>query len=61
MRSLPDAILVPTLLHFGSPNPPKWRLGRLLDRLRRVLKRLGRILERLGGVLEASLSVLGAS
>ena len=52
MRSLPDAILVPTWLHFGSQNPPKSRLGGLLDRLRRVLKRLGRILERLGGVLE---------
>ena len=68
MRSLPDAILVSTWLHFGSKKLSKSQLGRVLGRLRRVLRRPGGVSERLrgvlgrpGAILEASWAVLEAS
>ena len=68
MRSLPDAILVSTWLHFGTKKPSKSHLGGVLGRLRRVLRRPGGVSERLGGVLgrpgailEASWAILEAS
>ena len=68
MRSLPDAILVSTWLHFGTKELSKSHLGGVLGRLRRVLRRLGGVSERLGGVLgrpgailEASWAILEAS
>ena len=68
MRSLPDAILVSTWLHFGTKKLSKSHLGSVLGRLRRVLRRLGSVSERLGGVLgrpgailEASWAILQAS
>ena len=68
MRSLPDAILVSTWLHFGTKKLSKSHLGGVLGRLRRVLRRLGGVSERLGGVLgrpgailEASWAILEAS
>ena len=64
LRSILDAILVPTWLHFGSIFQVLGHLGGILGRLGGVLGRLGallgaswRILARLGaswGVLEAS-------
>ena len=48
IRWLRDAMLVPTWLHFGSPNPPKSRLGGLLGRLADVLGRLVGVLGPLG-------------
>ena len=64
-------ILVPTCFGFGSPNPPKSRLGGVLGRLGAswgVLERLGGVLgaswsalERLRAVLERLGGVLGAS
>ena len=51
MRSLPDAILVSTWLHFGTKKLSKSHLGGVLGRLRRVLRRPGGVSERLGGVL----------
>ena len=66
IRSLLNAIMVSTWLHFSSKNPQNSRLGRiwerlggLLGRLGRVLERLGLVLERLGGVLERLGCVLG--
>ena len=51
MRSLPDAILVSTWLHFDTKKLSKSHLGGVLGRLRRALRRLGGVSERLGGVL----------
>ena len=48
IRWLRDAMLVPTWLHCGSQNPPKSRLGGLLERLADVLGRLGASCGRLG-------------
>ena len=59
IRSLSDAILVSTWLHFYSKKLPKSSLGGSLDRLRRVLGRLGGILGRLRMVLESSWAVFG--
>ena len=59
MRSLPDAILVSTWLHFGTKKLSKSHLGGVFGRLRRVLRRPGGICERLGGVLGHFVDVLG--
>ena len=59
IRSLSDAILVSTWLHFCSQKVPKSRLGGSLGRLGRVLGRLGGILGRLRMVLESSWVVFG--
>ena len=48
IRSLPDAILVPTWLHFGSQNQSKSRLGGLLGRLEAALESSWAVLDRLG-------------
>ena len=61
MRSLLNAILVSTWLHFCSKNLPKSRLGGFLERLGRILGRLGDVLGRLGAVLDSSWSRLGPS
>ena len=59
IRSLSDAILVSTWLHFYSKKLPKSRLGGALGRLGQVLGRLGGILGRLRMVLESSWAVFG--
>ena len=59
IRSLSDAILVSTWLHFYSKTLPKSSLGGSLERLRRVLGRLGGILGRLRMVLGSSWTVFG--
>ena len=75
ITSLLDAILLPTWLHFGSPNPPKSRPGGVLGRLGgvlvvswgvsgvswSVLEASWGVLERLRTVLERLGAVLGAS
>ena len=61
MRSLPDAILVSTWLHFGTKKLSKSHLGSVLGRLRRVLRRLGGVSERIGGVLGRLGAILDAS
>ena len=61
MRSLPDAILVSTWLHFGTKKLSKSHFGGVLGRLRRVLRRLGGVSERLGGVLGRPGAILEAS
>ena len=57
IRSLSDAILVSTWLHFYTKELPKSSLGGSLDRLRRDLGRLGRIWGRLR--MESSWIVFG--
>ena len=55
---------MPTCFGFGSPNPPKSRLGGVLEASWSVLECLGASWERLGGILErlgASKSRLGLS
>ena len=59
IRSLSDAILVSTWLHFSPEKHPETRLGSPLGRLGRVLGRLGGILGRLRMVLESSWAVFG--
>ena len=59
IRSLSDAILVSTWLHFSVEKHPKTRFGSPLGRLGQVLGRLGGILGRLRMVLESSWVVLG--
>ena len=59
IKSLSDAILVSTWLHFYSEKVEKSRLGGSLGRLGRVLGRLGGILARLRMVLESYWVVFG--
>ena len=59
IRSIFDAILVPTRLHFGRMTTTLRKSGRLMGRLGRVLARLGSVLARLGRVLGASWGRLG--
>ena len=59
IRSLSDAILVSTWLHFYSKKHLKTRFGSPLGRLGQVLGRLGGILGRLRMVLESSWAVFG--
>ena len=59
LRSILDAILVPTWLHFGSIFQVLGHLGGILGRLGGVLGRLGALLGRFGTLLEASWAVSG--
>ena len=58
IRSIFDAILVPTGLYFGRISAILGKSRRLVGRLGRVLARLGSVLARLGRVLGASWRVL---
>ena len=59
IRSLSDAILVSTWLHFSFEKHPKTSFGSPLGCLGQVLGRLGGILGRLRMVLESSWAVFG--
>ena len=60
LKSILDAILMPTWLHFGSIFQVLGHLGGILGRLGGVLGRLGALSGRFGTILEASWAVLGA-